>query len=47
MRRYTEAEAVLQRALATLDRPTDAALDGLSLAARFSFGERTPDAPEM
>src|SRR5205807_9546105 len=32
-------------ALATLDRPTDAAVDGLTLAARFSFAERTPSVP--
>jgi glycosyltransferase involved in cell wall biosynthesis len=32
-------------ALATLDRPADAAIDGLTLAARFSFTERTPSVP--
>lgn len=31
--------------LATITRPTDAAVDGLSLGARFSFAERTPSVP--
>jgi glycosyltransferase involved in cell wall biosynthesis len=39
------ADAGHSVALSTLDRPTDAALDGLTLAARFSFAERTPSVP--